>query len=820
MNKLIITSDNSIINTIDQNISHGIDHGVLHLTADKVSHDGKSTFIDQHELLNFSSYSYLGLEHHPSLIKGCIDAVNKYGTQFGFSRAFVSLDLYEQLENNLSLIFKADVVVAPSTTLAHQAALPVIIEDNDLILIDQQAHASMHFSVKNVRDRGVKIELVRHNQIDKIEEKIIALRQKYKRIWYVCDGVYSMYGDYSLLPQLKELMDKYEQFHLYIDDAHGMSWSGVNGCGYVLSQIELHPQMILVTSLNKAFGAAGGVLVLPNKEWKRRIRTCGGTLIFSTPIQPPMLGVGVASSLLHLTPELGDLQNKLYENVAYANQKIARLQLPDISMNDSPIFYLPTSLPKVSYNISKKMMSSGFHVTPTLFPAVSMKRAGIRYCINVNHHREEIDTMLELLKLNYLETLEEEKVSLDTIMREFKLDQYTEKKITFKIEAKKEPHLRLKTYRSINELVNIPWNDLLGDNGSFDVNGLQFLEQVFQNNPEKENNWDFYYFVVCDENDKVVLATFITKCWCKDDIFKMSEISRKIEEIRIEEPYFLCTESLMMGTLITEGQHLYLNQHHKEWEKALLLFIDALGRLQAELNLNAVYLRDFDVTDFLIKDILISNGFILVDLPDFTHDLVMPQTYPKMDYLSSLTPKKRQQLKKDVLPYECKYSIEIKENVPLSELRDLYKLYLNVKDVSYIINTFTLPFSFFQAMNENKNWEMIVLSLKPDEYLRNDEKKPVAVVFAYKTKTNYIPLLVGLNYTYKYSHKNYKQSIFQVVKRADQLGLKKILFGITSTMEKRRVGARAIPKHVFVQVQDPFNMEVLQMFSVNETIEI
>lgn len=82
-------------------------------------------------------------------------------------------------------------------------------------------------------------------------------------------------------------------------------------------------------------------------------------------------------------------------------------------------------------------MSSGFHVTPTLFPAVSMKKAGIRYCINVNHHREEIDTMLELLKLNYLETLEEEKVSLDTIMREFKLDQSTEKKLRLKLRRKK-----------------------------------------------------------------------------------------------------------------------------------------------------------------------------------------------------------------------------------------------------------------------------------------------------------------------------------------------------------------------------------------------
>lgn len=57
------------------------------------------------------------------------------------------------------------------------------------------------------------------------------------QVWYICDGVYSQQGDVAPLAELKALMDKYPQLYLYVDDAHGMSWTGKNGCGYALSQV-------------------------------------------------------------------------------------------------------------------------------------------------------------------------------------------------------------------------------------------------------------------------------------------------------------------------------------------------------------------------------------------------------------------------------------------------------------------------------------------------------------------------------------------------------------------------------------------------------
>ena len=79
-----------------------------------------------------------------------------------------------------------------------------------------------------------------------------ALKSKHQQIWFLVDGVCSMFGDLAPIAELRELLERHDNLHLYVDDAHGMSWTGVNGRGYALSSAPLHPKMVLTTSLNKA----------------------------------------------------------------------------------------------------------------------------------------------------------------------------------------------------------------------------------------------------------------------------------------------------------------------------------------------------------------------------------------------------------------------------------------------------------------------------------------------------------------------------------------------------------------------------------------
>ena len=52
----------------------------------------------------------------------------------------------------------------------------------------------------------------------------------------------------------------------------------------------------------------GAVTVFPSKEMARKVRTCGGPLITSGPLQPANLGAAIAAASIHLTPEINILQ--------------------------------------------------------------------------------------------------------------------------------------------------------------------------------------------------------------------------------------------------------------------------------------------------------------------------------------------------------------------------------------------------------------------------------------------------------------------------------------------------------------------------------
>ena len=127
------------------------------------------------DLLSFGSCSYLGLEFHPKLIQGVCDAVRRYGTQFSCSRGYLSAPPYEELEALLDQIFEAHVLVTPTTTLGHQAAFDVLMNEKDVVVLDHQVHASVHQAANLARARGVQVAMVRHEELEKAEPIIADL---------------------------------------------------------------------------------------------------------------------------------------------------------------------------------------------------------------------------------------------------------------------------------------------------------------------------------------------------------------------------------------------------------------------------------------------------------------------------------------------------------------------------------------------------------------------------------------------------------------------------------------------------------------------
>ena len=75
-----------------------------------------------------------------------------------------------------------------------------------------------------------------------------------------------MYGEFAPARALAWLLSRHEQLHLYLDDAHGMSWTGRHGRGFAAEHFGGHERVVIATSLNKSFACAGGALVFPNTD--------------------------------------------------------------------------------------------------------------------------------------------------------------------------------------------------------------------------------------------------------------------------------------------------------------------------------------------------------------------------------------------------------------------------------------------------------------------------------------------------------------------------------------------------------------------------
>ncbi|HEY1088038.1 MAG TPA: hypothetical protein VGE37_10095, partial [Archangium sp.] len=123
--------------TIFDVINMGRQQKLLHQYAEDTPLDGKHLSINGRRMLSFGSCSYLGLETDPRMKEGVKRAVDKYGTQFSSSRAYLSAPPYVELEQKLSTLIGAHVLPVSTTTLGHLSAVPVICQEKDAILMDR-----------------------------------------------------------------------------------------------------------------------------------------------------------------------------------------------------------------------------------------------------------------------------------------------------------------------------------------------------------------------------------------------------------------------------------------------------------------------------------------------------------------------------------------------------------------------------------------------------------------------------------------------------------------------------------------------------------
>ncbi|MEM6522358.1 MAG: aminotransferase class I/II-fold pyridoxal phosphate-dependent enzyme [Bacteroidota bacterium] len=802
---------NNVLDTVDDIFSLAKERGTLHLYADGDGGDGRMISVRGKESFHFGTCGYLGLENHPKLKAGAIEAIKKYGTQFPMSKTYVSGPLYADLEGYISTIFDAPVILSKNCTLSHLAVIPTLIRQADLIVLDHQVHTSVQEVTRKLLGQGVSVEMIRHNNLEMLEEVIKRNRDKYDRIWYMADGVYSMYGDFAPIQDLIALAEKYEQLHLYVDDAHGMSWTGHNGTGYVMSQMNgLYRKMILTATMGKAFGSCGGITVFPNEEWHRKVKVFGGPMTFSVQMEPPILGSAIASAQIHLSDDIYQFQEDLKSKIAYCNELIANTELPLIAKNESPIFFIGAGTMSMANQLINNLLDDGVYVNLAPFPAVPAKNVGARITISTNNTSKDIEYMVDKLEKNFDKSLKEVGQTRWNIIKAFKMSLPKPKEDNY---DNKTDDLSIECYDSISNLNKELWNQFLGDKGFFDWHGLNILEQSFSGNIDPSQNWEFKYFIVRDSKGEVILMTFFVLALFKEDMFARVSISLEMEKKREKDPFYFTSKSLIMGSLFTEGEHLFLDRKSEKWKEALLILLKQLYKIQDNAGVSNIVIRDCFAYDHELQTYMLDQGFVKVDMPEscIVEDLTWND---EMAFRERLSKRGRKHFKEEIKRYEKYVDVTFTKKLENHELDHAIKLFKNVKGNNLAINSFDFPDKVFESINHSDQCEFIVLTLKEEYAILNDDQdlnqKPVCVGFCHISEAGlYNPLMIGMDYRYVYKYGIYRQMLYQFVKRARNLNLKQVNLGVSATTEKKKVGATLYPKVAYFQAKDNYAAEMM-----------
>jgi len=385
-----------VLRLFERHAQTAIDANLCRIRVEDTELAGDIVTIKGKELVNFGSCAYLGLNLDQRLKDGAKAAIDAFGAVFSSSTAYTSVPLYSQLEEKLEHIVGTTVVVPTTTTLGHLAFLPTVIGPGDAVVVDAQAHSSVHLATQTLIAQGIPVEPVPHNDVLAMEAAFGKL-SSHRAVWYLADGIYSMLGDVMPFKALKHSLDVHDNLWAYIDDAHGFGWYGKFGRGMALEAFGGHPRVVVAASLAKSFGAGGAMIAFPDDDMARRVQICSGTLTFSGPLHPAELGAAVAAADIHLSAEHLERQEVLERQIELTSTELSRLNLPVSRTDRTPIWFVRVGGHEESIEVGSRMMADGYFLNLASFPAVPAGHSGFRFTNTTYLSADQLVSMLEAL---------------------------------------------------------------------------------------------------------------------------------------------------------------------------------------------------------------------------------------------------------------------------------------------------------------------------------------------------------------------------------------------------------------------------------------
>ena len=346
---------------------------------------------ERREVINLTSYNYLGLSTHPEVLQAAKETLEKYG--LGASGAPLlsgTFDLHVDFAKRLADFKQQEDCLLYSSGLGGNiGALQGILRKGDYLVLDEKSHKSL---VDGGTLSGAKMLFFDHNDMSSLQMQLE--KAKGKRILVAVEGVYSMDGDLVKLPEVVELCDAFDA-SIYLDEAHSTLMFGKHGRG-VAEHFDLEEKVgISFGTLSKAFGGVGG-FICSNERIIRYLKGYSSPWNFSCAPSPPIVG-GLIKALEVATRD-NSLREQLWSNVKYLTDNLRGLGL-DLGDTESQVIpIIIGSSGELLMRLAAEIQRRGLFLQPVDFPAVPAHARRFRVSASSQLTKDQMDRSLTIIE--------------------------------------------------------------------------------------------------------------------------------------------------------------------------------------------------------------------------------------------------------------------------------------------------------------------------------------------------------------------------------------------------------------------------------------
>ncbi len=366
--------------------------GLKRRLRDMTGAQGRKIILDGKEVLNFCSNNYLGLADDPRLREAASECIKEEGVGSGASRLVCgNMAAHRELEETIARFKGTQSCLTFSTGyMANVGIISSIFGRDDLILCDRLNHASI---IDGIILSQAKFKRYPHNDMEALEEMLCSATG-FRRRGIITDSVFSMDGDLAPLDRIVALAEKYDCL-VMIDEAHALGVMGKNGKG-LAEHFSVEDKIdIQMGTLSKAAGSFGAYCC-GSKELIEFLVNKARSFIYTTALPPAV--AATSKKAIEIIRDEPMLRQKLLANTDYFHKAILAMGFNTLS-SQTPIIPIVVGESAVAVEFSKRLLEEGIFVSAIRPPTVPAGTARLRLTVMTTHTREDLDCVLEKLKI-------------------------------------------------------------------------------------------------------------------------------------------------------------------------------------------------------------------------------------------------------------------------------------------------------------------------------------------------------------------------------------------------------------------------------------